>query len=41
MKNTVSKNKLEGMHSRTQKQQIDDLEDKVMETVESEQEEET
>ena len=29
--NTVSKNKLAGMHSRRQKQQIDDLEDKVVE----------
>lgn len=37
MKNTVSKNKLEGMHSRTQKQQIDDLEDKVVEISCSEQ----
>lgn len=30
MKNTISKNKLEGMYRR-QKQQIDDLEDKVVE----------
>ena len=37
MKNTVSKNKLEGMHSRRQKQQIDDLEDKVVEISCSEQ----
>ena len=35
--NTVPKNKLEGMHSRRQKQQIDDLEDKVVEISCSEQ----